>query len=110
MMKRNLGDALRSRSRDANHDVTAIADQTGAVKERFSYDPYGNVTVLSSTWTSTSDSYNWLYLFQGGRKDAVTGNYHFDERDDRPTRGRWLQQDPAGYVDGTNRYRALDDS
>jgi RHS repeat-associated protein len=40
------------------------------------------------------------YLFQGGRLDVNTGMYHFGARDYSPTLGRWVQQDPAGYVDG----------
>jgi YD repeat-containing protein len=40
---------------DANHNTTAITDQTGSVKQRFVYDPYGKATVLTSGWASSSD-------------------------------------------------------
>jgi RHS repeat-associated protein len=95
---------------DANHNVTAITDTSGNVKERFVYDPYGAQTVLNSSWAGTSDTYTWIYGFQGGRYDSYAGLYNFQRREYDPTLGRWMQQDPAGYVDGKNLYRALTDS
>ena len=93
---------------DANHDVTALVSSAGAVQERFIYDPYGTSTILSSGWGNSSDAYNWVYRFQGGRFDAVSGLYNFRNRDYSPTLGRWMEQDPAGYVDGLNLYQSED--
>jgi uncharacterized delta-60 repeat protein/RHS repeat-associated protein len=93
---------------DANFNVTALTDSTGAVVQRFQYDPYGTVTVLSPSWSSTTDAYNWKYLFQGMRYDPVTGLYETPNRDLNPATDTWLQADPAGYVDGSNLYQALD--
>jgi RHS repeat-associated protein len=55
----------------------------------------------------TSDTYTWIYGFQGGRCDACRGLFSFQRREYDPTLGRWMQQDPAGYVDGKNLYQAL---
>jgi RHS repeat-associated protein len=93
---------------DANHNVTAITDTSGNVKERFVYDPYGAQTVLNSSWSSTGDTYTWIYGFQGGRYDSYAGLYNFQRREYDPTLGRWMQQDPAGYVDGKNLYQYVD--
>jgi RHS repeat-associated protein len=90
---------------DANYNVTALTNTSGAVQERFVYDPYGNQQVLSASWSSTSDAYNWIYGFQGGRTDVSTGLVHFGARDYSPTDGRWVEPDPAGYVDGANRFQ-----
>ena len=93
---------------DANHNVTAITNASSgtslAVLERFVYDPYGAPTVLSSSWGSTTDSYNWQYLFQGGRYDQISGLYSFQAREYDSTLGRWIQQEPFGtaYIDGAN--------
>ena len=92
---------------DANHDVTAINDTNGVVKERFVYDPYGTLTVLTSAWAITNDTYNWQYLFQGGRYDSTTGLYTFQRREYDSLLGRWMQPDPWGYVDGGNQYQFL---
>jgi len=90
---------------DADHNVTALTDASGAMQERFVYDPYGSVTILSPSWSSTADAYAWVYLHQGGRYDAASGLYDFRNREYSPTLGRWMQRDPAGYVDGSNLYQ-----
>jgi RHS repeat-associated protein len=96
---------------DANWNVTALVgldSMTGLwqVQERYVYDPYGRVTVLAADWTSRgTSSFGWVYLHQGGRLDSATGLYLFRHRDYSPTLGRWMQQDPLGYVDGMNLYQ-----
>jgi RHS repeat-associated protein len=99
---------------DANHNVTAITNASSgtslAVLERFVYDPYGAPTVLTSGWASSNDSYNWQYMFQGGRYDQYSGLYSFQAREYDSTLGRWSQQEPFGaaYIDGANLYQAFD--
>jgi len=95
---------------DANHNVTALVGKVSnvwQVVERFVYDSYGVATVLSNNWSTTSDSKNWVYRWQGGQYDSTTGLYNFRNRDYSPTLGRWMQQDPIGYVDGANLYQAM---
>ena len=94
-------------AQDANWNVTALIDASGNVVEQYVYDPYGGVTVLTASWGSrTSSSYNWLYLFQGGRYDGATGLYVFAARVESPTLGRWMQNDPISFAAGDdNTYR-----
>ena len=99
---------------DANWNVTGlVGDVPGSgiiVRERYVYDPYGQVTVLKADWSAatnpTTPSWAWYYLHQGGRWDATAGLYHFRNRDYSPTLGRWMTQDPLGYVDGGSLYQA----
>ena len=98
---------------DANWNVTAAVSNTGAVQERYVYDPYGKPTFLAAGWVGRNgSSINWVYLFQGGRYDTTSGLYHFRFRDYSPTLGRWVQQDPLGNGAGDdNLYRFVwDDS
>jgi RHS repeat-associated protein len=93
---------------DANHNVTSVVDDNGGVAERFIYEPYGQVTLLNSNWTlqtsggspvtAGNDTYGWTTLFQGERFDVVSGLYQDGARWYRAQLGRFLQQDPAGYV------------
>jgi RHS repeat-associated protein len=109
------GGAIQSDSRiyttyDANYNVTSLigyesTTQTWGVTERFTYSPYGTVTVLSSTWTVQSDAYSWQYMYQGGRQDPITGLYHFDHREYSATLGRFISQDPLQYINGANTYQ-----
>jgi RHS repeat-associated protein len=92
---------------DANWNVTALVNGSGSVVERYAYDPYGTVVVLSSAWGSLSGSnYAWIYLHQGGRLDMMTGLYGFRNRDLSPALGRWVEVDPMGFAAGDdNLYR-----
>ena len=91
---------------DANYNVTSLVDTSGSVVQRFAYDPYGADQVLDLGFGATTDAYDWMNRFQGGRLQTATGTYDFRNRVYSPTLGRWLQQDNAGgYVDGLNLYQ-----
>jgi RHS repeat-associated protein len=93
---------------DANFNVTALVNaSTGNAAERFVYTPYGMYKVLDSSWSSISDTHNWMYLFQGGWRDVATAIYQFGPRDLHPGLGCWVERDPIGYVDAPNLYGAL---
>ncbi len=93
---------------DANFNTTAIVGLVGTtwqVTQRYIYTPYGVVTVLNADWTTAASQIPLTqYLHQGGRQDPITGLYDFRNRDYSPTLGNWIEQDPAGYVNGGNRY------
>jgi RHS repeat-associated protein len=97
---------------DANFNVTALLDTTGAVVERYIYDPYGQPTFLNASWSTLSGSaYAWQYLHQGGRYDSAAGLYSFRNRDYSPTLGRWIENDPLRFVAGDpNFYRYVDNN
>jgi len=63
--------------------------------------------MMPKSANTTSDSKHWVYRWQGGRYDSTTGLYNFRNRDYSPTLGRWVQQDPIGYIDGANLYQAM---
>ena len=88
---------------DANGNVTALLNTSGAVVERYVYSPYGGVTIYNSTWTTvrSSSSYDMRVLYQGMRYDPTVGLYNADERVYSPTMQVWLQMDPIGFAGGT---------
>jgi RHS repeat-associated protein len=86
---------------DANWNVTALVNGSGAVVERYVYSPYGVVTVLNASWSTLSGSaYAWVYGFQGMRYDATSGLNEADRRWYSPTQGRWVTMDPIQYAGG----------
>jgi RHS repeat-associated protein len=91
---------------DANWNVTAIVGTTGTVQERFVYDPYGQPSYYTAGWASTSNN-GWIYQFQGGRYDSTSGLYNFRNRDMSPSLGRWMEQDPIGYIAGDSNLYAF---
>jgi RHS repeat-associated protein len=84
---------------DGNFNVTALLDTSGNVVERFGYDAYGAVVVLTPTWGSRSaSSFQWTYLHQGQRHDNVTAIYDNRYRFLNSSLGRWLTLDPIRYL------------
>jgi len=97
---------------DANFNVLALLDTSGAVVERFAYDAFGVFSVLTPALGARgSSSFAWNYLHQGGRWDADGTVYSFRHREYSPTLGKWLQIDPIG-VDASdpNLYRYVENN
>ena len=60
---------------DANLNVTALVDGSGAVVERYAYDPFGVRTVYDGVTRcgAAGASYDFQHGFQGMAYDAVSG-------------------------------------
>jgi len=96
---------------DANFNVTTITDDAGAVEERYSYTPYGEVTILNANFSEddpgncgTSDIDN-EYLYTGRKRDPGTWLQLNRNRFYSSHLGRWVNRDPIGYRGGFNLYR-----
>jgi RHS repeat-associated protein len=92
---------------DGNGNVTTLLSSTGAILERYVYEPYGKTTIYDATWSTVlawANTYQNEVLYAGYRFDFETGLYHVRNRMYHPTLGRWLQRDPKGYVDGMSLY------
>src|SRR5262249_20396759 len=103
------GNGLEERlyvQQDANWNVTAVLNTSGAVQERYDYDAFGSASFLSSSWASLSSSgFAWIHLHQGGRFTGAVGLYHFNDRDESPTLVRWISPDAGSYaLSGNNLY------
>src|SRR5579884_254596 len=91
---------------DANWNVTALVNGTGGVVERYAYDPYGAITVMSPSWVvQTSSNYDVPNMWQGMRYDWTVNLYITVGRDISPTLMRPLQTDPLGLGPDVNPYR-----
>ncbi|MCH8840671.1 MAG: RHS repeat-associated core domain-containing protein, partial [Planctomycetes bacterium] len=84
---------------DANFNVTAVTDNTGAVAERYSYTPYGEVTFLDANFANpaTSSTIGNEYLYTGRRLDPETHLQLNRNRFYASHLGRWVNRDPIGY-------------
>ncbi len=81
----------------------------GTVLERYQYDPYGRVTFLTPTWGSRNygGNYGFGNFVQDAAADISTRTANFRNRTYNWEMMRWLQQDPAGYVDGGSLYQFI---
>ena len=90
-------------------DPVAIVDGAGEVVERYAYDAFGNVRFLQPDFTEWGDTdphshFDWNFLFHAEFRDPDTGLYNYGYRYYATKLGRWLSRDPAGEVDGENRF------
>lgn len=95
--------------------IVALANSAGDIIEHYQYDAYGKPEIFvdpgaDGTWFTADDvaaAYSSAansYLFTGRRLDEETGLYYYRARYYDSERGRFLQRDPLGYVDGMNLY------
>lgn len=95
---------------DKQFSTISLTNSSGSVIQRYAYDPYGTTTMLTSSWAydSTGGGTNFfLYTYQGMRilgAPGTSGLFFSDTRIYNAQLGRWISQDPAGYVDGANIY------
>ena len=94
---------------DANWNISTLTDASGAVIERFVYSPYGQSTVLDSSFATDSDGISdigWEYRFTSREFDIETALHYFRARYFHDDLGRFIGRDPHVYPDGYNTYAA----
>jgi RHS repeat-associated protein len=74
---------------------TIAVAKLGAAEAKYNYGPFG-------TSADSTGGYPWRYT--GQRLDDWTGLYNYKAREYSPNLGRFLQPDPAGFIDGPNIY------
>ena len=91
---------------DANFNVTALIDgHTGAVSERYQYDPYGKVQFYSDAWVKTmASAANNPILYCGYTLDSESGLYLARNRYLNVGVGVWEKRDSKDYIDSSNFY------
>ena len=78
---------------DNEGSVVAVIDKTGSVKDAYSYDPYGQQTVVGTPSVSNP------YGYDGGYEQS-SGIIKFGVRYYDSTVGTFLQEDPSGQTAG----------
>jgi RHS repeat-associated protein len=82
---------------DANFNVTTIVNSGGTVQERYSYTPYGEVTILDANFATDSDGLSDIgqtHLYTGRERDPETGLQLNRSRWYAAWMGRWVSRDP----------------
>jgi len=87
-------------TQDTNFNLTAICDgSSGAVVERYAFDPYGARTITDAAWSARGVSmFAWMVGFQGLFVDVESGELPCRERLFGVALGMMAQRDPLGYA------------
>jgi RHS repeat-associated protein len=88
--------AVRHYLADALGSVTALADENGAVKTTYSYDPFGQVAAGGE---ASDNPFQYT-----GRENDGTGLYYYRARYYSPELQRFISEDPIGLAGGVNYY------
>ncbi|MBA3684524.1 MAG: RHS repeat-associated core domain-containing protein [Planctomycetes bacterium] len=93
-------------TQDANFNVTALVNPAGAVVERFIFEPYGKRTIFAADGVTVraTSTYAVNYGFTGRYHDSESGLVYFRNRYWETGLGRFINRDPAGYIDGMSLY------
>ncbi|MGH2411293.1 MAG: RHS repeat-associated core domain-containing protein, partial [Chloroflexota bacterium] len=78
---------------DGQGSVLDLVDSSGTVYDKYTYDPYGNIT--SGNTTSARETVANPFRYLGAVLDASTGLYHLGARYYDPALGRFTQPDPS---------------
>ena len=89
-----MGGATYYLSYDQVGSLRLVADGSGNVVKRISYDSFGNIL------EDTNPSFTIPFGFAGGLHDRDTGLVRFGYRDYDPEVGRWTAKDPIGFAGG----------
>jgi RHS repeat-associated protein len=96
----------------------ALTDSGGNVVERYTYDVYGSVSILDSTynplprnpWGTEHSAVGNPWIFTGRQLDEEAGLYDYRARFYDSLKGRFLQRDPLHFAPGLNRYEYVGSS
>ena len=85
---------------DALGSTIGLTDPTGAIRQQYSYDPYGN-----ATQTDNSTGFTNPYQYTGREADNP-GLYYYRARYYSPMMGQFISEDPLRFGAGQNNFYA----
>jgi RHS repeat-associated protein len=91
--------------KDRQYSIQAISDNFGNIVESYSYNSFGIMTIKDENQNVILKSkVNNSITYTGRRYDSESELYYYRNRMYSATLGRFLSNDPKGYVDGMNLY------
>ena len=97
ILERSDSAATRALLRDPVGSIVALTDPSGMITTSFTYDPYGGTDV---TGAATATALGFM-----GRERDLDSMYFVHARYYNPVQGRFLSEDPIGFLIDVNFYR-----
>ena len=90
---------------DANWNVTALSNSSGAIQERYTYAAYGSPVFLNASFGNrSSSSYDWHILYSGYFWVSENELYEIRNRTYNSRLGQWTSRDPLNSGEAINLY------
>jgi len=83
--------------------VTSLSNAAGALAQTYTFDSFGKQTASSGSLTNP-------FQYTGREFDSETGIYFYRNRYFDPQTGRFLSEDPTGFLGGINLYAYVDNN
>ncbi|MDV6030518.1 MAG: RHS repeat-associated core domain-containing protein [Phycisphaera sp. RhM] len=84
--------------RTNQYSINALTDSLAAIKERYAYDAYGNLSIFDASGTArTSTAEGNRYTYTGREWDDELSLYHYRAWMYDPVCGRFCSRDPIGF-------------
>ena len=95
----DTADNIHTYHYNGNGNTIAITNQSQEIVNKYTYTPYGKITEEQETIPQ-------LFKFAGqyGIIQEPTGTYYMRARYYDPESGKFISEDPSGFVDGVNLY------
>ncbi len=91
--------------KDQFGSTIALIDNNAAVREQYSYDPYGNTVFYDQMGNQiTGSSLNMPILYGGHYLDDISLSYQISERNLQPSFGRFSEKSALVYAGSMNNY------
>ena len=91
--------------KDRQYSIQAVTNSIGDIVESYSYNSFGIITIKDQNQNVILKSnVNNSITYTGRRYDQESELYYYRNRMYSPTLGRFMSNDPKGYVDGMNLY------
>lgn len=104
--EKNASGVMENRTfhHDQVNSVVALSDHNGSKVQSIAYGPFGE-----SLGTAAGSSQNAMQ-YTGREKDSETGLYYYRARYYDPEIGRFVSEDPIGFLGGINFYAYVDNN
>jgi RHS repeat-associated protein len=96
VFSRSTSGGTQSYLTDNLGSTLALTSSAGAIQTSYTYEPYGNTTVSGASSTNA--------LQYTGRENDGDGLYYYRARHYSPEYGRFISNDPIGFLGGINEY------
>ncbi len=91
---------------DGNNNVVTLTDMAGNIVESYEYSAFGKLSVFDANHNALTTPPRTSFTFTGREFDPETGLFYYRTRYYDPSIGRFISEDPIGFLSGDANFYA----